>query len=139
MADQLPMAYLISVDGVTIVNHSTLKAKTTAQDTAVVNIPMYVIPSQVKLYYNSTADATPVTPGQVTQEILCTTGGIALYNSLRAKEGHYVTSIASVHSGGANITCQETVIASVIDTTPGLKRDGDVHIRVVIDVVGDWT
>ena len=133
------MAYIITVDGVTIVNHTTLRAKTTARDSTAFNIPTFVIPSQVKIYYNGTADASPVTPGQITQEILCTTGGIDLYNTLKAKEGNYVTTVASVHTGGANITCQETVIVSVQDTTPGLIRDGDIHISITIEVLGDWT
>ena len=137
MANQLPMSYLISIDGVTIVNHTALCATDVARDTTAVNVPSYILPTQVKLPYN--AGDSPVTPGMVTQAIVAKSGGIALYNSLRLKQGHYVTTIASEHDGGANITCEETFVISVDDTTPGLKRDGDIHISITIEVFGDWT
>ena len=136
MANPTTLGYLITVDGTTIVNHTTLRAVNVVQNTATVNVPTYVLPSQVKVYYNGTADST-TTPGTMSQDIICTSGGIALYGTLSAKIGNYVTSVLSPLSG-ADLTNTGTVIMAVDDITPQIKHDGDVHIRVTIEVIGDW-
>ena len=137
MANPTTIGYLITVDGTTIVNHTTLCAISAVQNAAVVNVPTYVLPSQVIVYYNATADST-TTPGRMSQDILCTSGGLALYATLVGKLGNYVTSVLSPLSG-ADLTNTGTILAGVEDITPGLKHDGDVHIRVTIDIIGDWT
>jgi len=141
MANPTTVGYLISVDGVTIVDVTvpvtTPRAISVVQNTAVAQPMTYVIPSGVKLDYNASTDGA-TTPGQMTQDILCTSGGIALYGTLVAKLNHYVTSIFSPLSG-SDLTNTGTRLLEVKDITPNkVKRDGDIHIRVVIDVIGNW-
>ena len=138
MANPTTLGYLITVDGVTIVNHSALKAIGGVQNAAVANVLTFVIPSGVKLDYNGTADGT-TTPGSLSQDILCTSGGIALYWTLVAKQSHYVTSVLSPLSG-ADLTNSGTRLVEVLDITPNkVKRDGDVHLRITIEIIGSWT
>ena len=141
MANPTTLGYLISVDGVIIVDVTvpvtTPLAIGVVQNTAVANALTYVLPNGTKINYNATADGT-TTPGRMTQDILCTSGGIALYGTLVAKLNNYVTSVFSPLSG-SDLTNTGTILVEVRDITPNsVKRDGDVHIRVVIDVVGDW-
>lgn len=137
MADATALGYLITVDGTTIVNHTTLKAISVVQNTASVQARTFVTPSGVKINYDGTANSD-VTPGRMAQDILCTTGGIALYATLIGKLGNKVTSVLSPLSG-ADLTNTSTIIVGVEDNTPqNVKRDGDVHIRVTIDITGDW-
>ena len=132
------IGYLITVDVVTIVNHSTLRAINVIQNTDVSRPMTYVIPSGVKIDYDATSDG-PTTPGTMTQDILCTTGGIALFNTMVAKKNHHVVSVFSPLSG-ADITNNNTRIFDVVDITPNrVKRDGDVHIRIIVDIIGTWT
>ena len=141
MANPTTLGYLITVDttgsSVTIVNHSTLKAIGVVQNTAVANVLTFVIPSGVKLDYNGIADGT-TTPGSMTQEILCTSGGIALYWTLVARLNNYMTCVFSPLSG-ADLTNSGTRLVEVLDITPNkVKRDGDVHLRVTIEIIGSW-
>ena len=136
MADITQQGYLITVDSTTIVNHTTLKARNVIQNTATANIRTYTLPTGVKVDYDGSSDVG-VTPGTMTQEIVATTGGIALYWTLAAKIGDYVTSVFSPLSG-ADLTNTSTRIVSVDDVTPGLKRSDEVHISITIDIVGTW-
>ena len=137
MANPTTVGYLITVDAVTIINHSALSAISVVQNTAVARPMTYVIPTGVKIDYNASTDGN-TTPGTMTQDILCTSGGIALYGTLVAKLNHYVTSVFSPLSG-ADLSNTATRLIDVKDITPSnVKRDGDMHIRVVIDVIGNW-
>ena len=141
MANPTTVGYLITVDGVTIVDVTapvtTPRAISVAQNVATANPLTYVIPSGVKIDYNATADGT-TTPGQLSQDILCTSGGVALYGTLVAKLNNYVTSVLSPLSG-ADLTNTATRLIDVQDITPNrVKRTGAMHIRVTIDIIGDW-
>ncbi len=111
MANPTTLCYLITIDGTTIVNHTTLCATSVVQNAATVNVPTYLLPSQVLIYYNATADST-TTPGRMSQDILCTTGGLALYATLTGKLGNYVTSVLSPLSG-ADLTNTGTILTGV--------------------------
>ena len=137
MANPTTVGYLITVDGVTIINHSALSAINVVQNAAESNDLTYKIPSGVMIDYNATTDGT-TTPGIMSQDILCTSGGIALYGTLVAKQNNYVTSVFSPLSG-ADLTNTATRLLAVTDITPTkVKRTGTMHIRVTIRAIGDW-
>ena len=138
MANPTTVGHIITVDGVTIVNHTTLRAKSIVQNAATSNILTYVIPTGVKVDYNSTTDGT-TTPGTMSQEIICTSGGAALYGTLVAKLSHYVTTVFSPLTG-ADRTNTATRLGSVEDITPGnVHGTAYMEIRVTVEIVGDWT
>ena len=139
MANPTTIGYLLSFDSTVIVDISAptaLRAIGVVQNSATANVRTYVLPSGVKVNYDGVGDSS-TTPGSMSQSILCTAGGLTLYATLAAKLGHYGTAVLSPLSG-ADISAA-AILTGVEDITPGLKHDGDVHIRVTIDIIGDWT
>ena len=140
MANPTTVGYILSFDGtviVDIVGATTLRAITTAQNGAVANALLYTLPNGTRINYNGTADAT-TTPGRMSQSIICTSGGPALYGTLVAKLGHYGTTVLSPLSG-ADLSAASILVA-VEDITPAkIARVNSMHIRITVEVVGDWT
>lgn len=141
MADVTTVGYLLSFDGtiiVDIVGATTLRALDVLQNTATVHLKTFVTPSGVKINYDGISDSD-LTPTRISQDILCTSGGIALYGTLVAKLGNYGISVLSPLSGGADLSNAGTILVGVEDITPQkINRTGSIHIRVIIEIVGDW-
>ena len=137
MANPTTVGYLITIDGTTIINHSTLRAINTVQNAATAYLRTFVIPSGTKINYDGTSDSN-TTPGRMSQEIICYSGGATLYGTLVGKQANYVTSVLSPLTG-ADLTNTGTIIAAVDDITPRkIHGTGVMHIRITIEVVGNW-
>ena len=137
MANPTTVGYLITIDGTTIINHSTLRAINTVQNAATTHLLTYVLPKGGKVNYDGTADSN-TTPGRMSQEIICYSGGATLYGTLVGKLGNYVTSVLSPLTG-ADLTNTGTIINAIDDLTPRkIHGTGVMHIRITIEVVGNW-
>ena len=130
------VGYLITFDSTTLIDHSTLKGASICQNGATVHRRTYVLPSGTVVNYDGTADSV-VVPGEVSQDIFCTTGGAALYNTLSAKLGYYGDLVLSPLSG-ANVTAT-AILLSVEDvsTTP-IERVSRMTIRVTFQTLDTW-
>ena len=140
MANPTTVGFIITIDGVTIVDHGTYKASGVAQNAATANVLTYVLPNGTKINYDGTADST-TTPGRMIQDTVCTSGGATKYAAMVAKLGNYVTSrLDPLKTATGILNNPGTILVGVEDTTPGnMHSDEYMHIRYTIEVVGDWT
>ena len=137
MAIYNTIGYLITFDGTTLINHGALCAASVAENNATVALRMYTLPNGNRVNYDGTSDSA-ITAGEINQEILATTGGIALYGTLAAKLGNRGSLTLSPLSG-ADVSCN-AVLLSIEDTsTRPVERLGEVKMRVTFAVEGDWT
>jgi hypothetical protein len=142
MAVANTVGYLITFDGTTLINHSTLLGASICQNGATVHRRTYVLPTGTVVNYDGTADAA-VVPGEVSQDIFCTTGGATLYNTLSGKIGNYSASGAGgglilSPLSGADVTVA-AILLSVEDVsaTP-VERVSRMTIRVTFQTLAAW-
>jgi hypothetical protein len=136
MAIPNTVGYLITWDGTTLIDHSTLKGASICQNGATVALRMYPIPSGVLVNYDGTSDSA-VTQGMVVQDIFCTTGGPALYGTLAAKLGNYGTLTLSPLTG-ADVTASAILLTvEDVSATP-IERVTRMTIRATFQVVTVW-
>jgi hypothetical protein len=133
MAIPNTVGYLITFDSTTMINHTTLKGASIAQNNATVALRTYVLPNGVKVNYDGAADSN-VTHGQISQDIFCTTGGATLYGTLVGKLGNYASLILDPLTG-SNVTFN-AILLSVEDVsaTP-IERISRMTIRVTFEII----
>jgi len=136
MAIPNTVGYLITFDGTTMINHTTLKGASICQNGATVHRRTYVLPSGTKVNYDGTADAA-VIPGEVSQDIFCTSGGIALYGTLVAKLGNYGSLVLSPLSGADVTTTAILLSVEDISSTP-VERVSRITFRVTFETLATW-
>jgi len=129
------LGYLTAFDGLTLIDHSTKTGRTPLSNAATVNLPIYVLPNGTKAYYNGTTDAT-LTPGRMTQGLLCTASGRTFYNQIVAKLGNYgVLTLTKANGGTATANA---ILLAVIDVTPGLAVRDYIWIDATFEVLDNW-
>jgi len=136
MAIPNTVGYLITFDGTTLINHTTLKGASICQNGAAVHRRTYVLPSGTKVNYDGTADAA-VVPGEVSQDIFCTSGGIALYGTLAGKLGYYGSLVLSPLSGADVTTTAILLAVEDISATP-IERVSRMTFRVTFETLATW-
>ena len=130
------VGYLTAFDGVTLLNHSTLKATNNVSNTSTVLLRTHVLPSGFKVYYPAAADS-PVTPGKATQDIYCVSGGEALYGALTPKLGHIGTLTLTKLATGT-LTCSAVLEAVDNITQRSIHGTGYMQIRVTFELISEW-
>ena len=136
MAIPNTVGYLITFDGTTMINHTTLKGASICQNGAVARPLVYSLPSGTIVNYDGTADSA-VLPGIVEQEVFCTTGGPALYGTLAAKQGNYGTLVLSPLTG-ANVSVAAILLTiEDISATP-IERVTRMTFRVTFQTLATW-
>lgn len=136
------MGFLTVFDGLTISNYTTLKPTIIAVDTSKPALRMYMLPNGTKVNWNGIGD-DDITPGQITQEIHCTSGGMSLFNNLKAKEGNYgVLTLTRMNSNPVTIvtmTCNANLV-SVVDISPNPIHDtATMDLRMIFELWSVWS
>lgn len=135
MATYNLIGYLTAFDGTTLINHSTLCAISVAQQASIVALRTYVLPNGTIVNYDGTSDAA-LTPGQISQEIMATSGGIALHDALAAKIGNYGTLTLTQLATGT--VTANAILTSIEDISDSMARADAMKISLTFQLVGDW-
>ena len=142
MAIPNTVGYLITFDGTTLINHTTLKGASICQNGAKARPLLYTLSTGTIVNYDGTADAA-VVPGEVSQDIFCTSGGATLYGTLVGKLGNYSASGAGgglilSPLTGADVTTAAILLAvDDISATP-IERVSRMTIRVTFQTLATW-
>ena len=139
MATYNTIGYLTAFDGtdlVDVVPPTTLCAIGVAQQSAVVALRTYVLPNGTLVNYDGAGDSA-LTPGKISQEIMDTSGGIALYGTLAAKMGNQGTLTLTQLATGT--VTANAILISVEDISDSMDRATAMKIKVEFQLVGDWS